>query len=121
MIGRRIEELDADMSLGMKSVYSSVGLGCAFSSVVFCCANNIFNHIPLFLFDISSVLSMPGGLVTLIVVSIVKSDWGLAAMHGGAPYKYISLAFNCVFYSILFYFALKYLSGEKSIFRSFRS
>lgn len=121
MIGRRIEEIDADTGIYMKSVYSSVGLGCTFSLVVFCCTNNFFIHVPLSLFDIANVLSMPGGLVTLIVVSIVKSDWGLAAMHGGSPYKYISLVFNCVFYSILFYIALRYLFGEKSIFRSFRS
>lgn len=94
----------------------SLTVGITITFLIWLCHDFLIEKIPLFLFNLAGILSLPGNIIILIIVAIVSPEKGWQALHGTSPYSYLSYGANFLFYFFLSYLVqfliFKYLKSK---------
>lgn len=90
-------------SLSTKKILISLCLGLCMTLGIWIFRNYFLSETPLFLFNLAGLLQLPGAIIVLVVVAIVSSKNGWAAIHGVPPYNFFIYFANFLFYSFLSY------------------
>jgi len=82
----------------------SLIIGFVITFLIWLCRDLLAGTVPLLIFNLTGILRIPGGVVTLVIIAIISPPRSWQAIHEVSPYSYFTYAGN-----FLFYFFLSYL------------
>ena len=82
----------------------SLIIGIVMTLLIWLCSDLLAGTVPLLMFNLTGILRIPGGIVTLVIVSTISPQRSWQAIHEVSPYSYFTYAGNFLFYFFLSYF-----------------
>ena len=88
--------------IGRKMIIS-LCIGVLITFLIWLCRDLLTGTIPLLIFNLMGILSIPGGIITLVITGIISPQRGWQAIHEVSPYNYFTYAGNFFFYFLISY------------------
>jgi len=101
----------------MKKMTIPFAAALSISIVVWVFRDLLGENAPLILFNVASLIGLPGMIIVLTIVAIISPQDGWQSMHGVAQYKYFIYIANFFFYLSFMFLIQCLLSKAKNRYR----